>query len=171
MPFFSADTPPALIALEAKIRLASSQGTRWVLLKDLYTGDGKEPITLNQGEIVTQIHLPPVNGEDSIYLKYRIRKAIDFPLVGVAARIVWNRKRDTCLRARIIVNAVAPAPIEVSEAESLLMGSFPDREMIAKAAEMAVRISHPVANVDSTPTYRREMAGILVQKALSALVK
>lgn len=168
---FSADTPPALIALEAKVRLASSKGTRWVLLKDLYTGDGKEPITLNQGEIVTQIHLPPVNEEASIYLKYRIRKAIDFPLVGVAARMVWNGKRDTCLRARIVVNAVASTPIEVSGVESLFKGSYPNREMIAKAAEMAVGISRPVANVDSTPTYRREMAGLLAQKALNVLVR
>ena len=168
---FSADTPPALIALGAKVRLVSSRGTRWVQLKDLYTGDGKEPIALHPNEILTEIQLPPVADQASTYLKYRMRKAIDFPLVGVAAKIVWDGRRDrTCLQARIILNALGPAPIEVPEAEALLIGALSDQEVIRKAAETARRISRPVANTDSTPAYRREMAGILTQKALKALI-
>jgi 4-hydroxybenzoyl-CoA reductase subunit beta len=168
---FSADTPPALIALGAKVRLVSSKGTRWVQLKDLYTGDGKEPIALHPDEILTEIQLPPVADQVSTYLKYRMRKAIDFPLVGVAAKIVWDGKKDrTCLQARIVLNGLGSAPTEVPEAEPLLIGTLLDREVIRKAAEMAKGISRPVANTDSTPASRREMAGILTGKALKALI-
>jgi CO/xanthine dehydrogenase FAD-binding subunit len=105
-------------------------------------------------------------------LKYRIRKAIDFPLVGVGAKIVWNGKKDrTCLQAKIILNALGPAPIEVPDAEALLIGTSPDHEVIRKAAETARRTSHPVASTDSTPAYRREMAAILAQKALKTLIE
>jgi 4-hydroxybenzoyl-CoA reductase subunit beta len=167
---FSADTPPALIALGAKVRLVSSKGTRWVQLKDLYTGNGKEPIALHPNEILTEIQLPPVANQVSTYLKYRMRMAIDFPLVGVAARMVWDGRKATCLQAKIVLNALSPAPMEVPDAEALCIDSFHNHETITKVAEGAVRIAHPVANTNSTPTYRREMAGILTEKALNALV-
>jgi 4-hydroxybenzoyl-CoA reductase subunit beta len=168
---FSADTTPALIALNARLKLVSRKGARSISVKDLYSGDGKKPIALHQGEILTEIQLPPATQQVSIYLKYRIRKAIDFPLVGVAAQIALSEKRDRCDEARIILNAVGPAPIEVSEAETCLKNSSLNHEVIRKASEMAAHVAHPVANVDSTPTYRRKMVGILTQKALGELVK
>jgi 4-hydroxybenzoyl-CoA reductase subunit beta len=168
---FSADTSPALIALNAKIKLVNSEGARSISAKDLYTGDGKVPIALHPGEILTEIQLPPITHQVSIYLKYRNRKAIDFPLVGVAAQIALNEKRDRCEEAKIILNAIGPAPIEVPEAETYLKNSLLNHEVIRKASEMAAHVAHPVANVDSTPTYRRKMVAILTQKALGELVK
>jgi len=167
----SADTPPALIALNATVKLVSRKGARSISVKDLYTGDGKEPIALHPGEILTEIQLPPVTQQVSIYLKYRIRKAIDFPLVGVAAQIRLDEKGNMCDEPKIILNAVAPAPIEVSEAQTYLKNSLLDQEVIGKASEMATHVAHPVANIDSTPTYRRRMVGILTQKALNELAK
>ncbi len=168
---FSADTPPALIALDAKVKLVSRKGIRSIAVRDLYTGDGKEPIALDPGEILTEIQLPPMTEQASIYLKYRIRRAIDFPLVGVAAQIALNGRGDACDRAKIILNAVGPAPIEVGEAETFLKNAFLSQEAILKTAEIAAHAAHPVANIDSTPAYRREMVGILVQNALNALIQ
>lgn len=168
---FSADTPSALIALNAKVKLVSSKGTRLISVGDLYTGDGKEPIVLHPGEILTEIQLPPTTHQVSIYLKYRIRKAIDFPLVGVAAKMGLNDKGNTCDQAKIILNAVGPGPVEVFEAETFLNHASLSHEVIKKAAEMAIHVAHPVANINSAPTYRRKMVGILTQKALSELAK
>ena len=168
---FSADTPPTLIALNAQMKLVSSKSTRWISVKDFYTGDGKEPIALHPGEILTEIQLPPMTHQVSIYLKYRIRKAIDFPLVGVAVQIARNGRGDTCDQAKIILNAVGPGPVEVFEAEAFLNHASLSQEVIKKAAEMAIHTAHPVPNIGSTPTYRRKMVGILTQKALSQLAK
>jgi 4-hydroxybenzoyl-CoA reductase subunit beta len=168
---FSADTPPALIAFNAKVKLVSSKGIRLMSVRDLYTGDGKDPAALNPGEILTEIQLPPVTQQVSIYLKYRIRKSIDFPLIGVAAKIGLSGRGGTCNQAKIILNAVGPAPIEVFEAETFLKNSLLSPEVIEKAAEMAVHVAHPVANIGSTPAYRRKMVGRLTQKALGELAK
>jgi 4-hydroxybenzoyl-CoA reductase subunit beta len=84
--------------------------------------------------------------------------------------MVWDGRKATCLQAKIVLNALSPAPMEVPDAEALCIDSFHNHETITKVAEGAVRIAHPVANTDSTPTYRREMAGILTEKALNALV-
>lgn len=168
---FSADTPPALMALDAEVKLVSKKGERVVTIKDFYTGDGKQPTALNQGEILAEIRLPPITKQVSIYLKHRIRKAIDFPLVGVAVKILLDEREGTCTEAKIILNAVGPAPIAVSEAETLLKDSLLSQEMIIQSAKMAVRAASPVANIDSTPGDRREIAGLLTKGALEILAK
>lgn len=167
---FSADTPPALMALEAKLKLISSKGERVISIKDFYTGDGRKPTTIKPGEILTEIQLPPPPaGQSSIYLKYRIRSSIDFPLVGAAVSIVKDEDSKACQRAGVVLNAVGSAPIIVIEAEKLLEGSILSKGMVTEASNMAYRAAHPVANTDSTPTYRRKMAGILTRRALEEL--
>jgi 4-hydroxybenzoyl-CoA reductase subunit beta len=168
---FSADTPPALIALDAKVKVIGIKGERVVSIRDLYTGDGKQPIALNKGEILAEIQLPPITKQVGIYLKHRIRKAIDFPLVGVAVELLLNERKDTCIEAKIVLNAVGPGPIVVSEAETLLKDSLLSHGMIIRAAKMAARAAHPVANTDSTPGGRREIAEVLTKGALEILAK
>ncbi len=167
---FSGDTAPALIALGGQVKLISSSGERVMAAKDLYSDEGKAPITLQPGEVLAEIQVPPPRGKQkSIYLKYRIRGAIDFPLIGVAARMDSNGE-GTCTECKVVLTAVGSGPSEVPEAGELLKGRVPTDELIGQAAEKAVKKAHPVANTSgSTPTYRRKMAGILTRRALSAL--
>jgi 4-hydroxybenzoyl-CoA reductase subunit beta len=164
---FSGDTVPALIALEAQVKLISIAGERTVDVSQLYTGDGKEPVALKPDELLTEIRIPqPVNRQDSIYLKYRARAAIDFPLAGVAVRMD-SEGDGICTECKVILNAVGSAPTEVPEAGELLIGKAPTGELIDQIAEKAVKNAHPVANTaGSTPAYRRKMAGILTRRAL-----
>ena len=166
---FSGDTAPALIALDAQVKLISSAGERVVPARELYTGDGKEPIALKSGEVLSEIRVPSQNGrQSSIYLKYRTRGAIDFPLTGVAVRM--DSKEDgVCTDCKVVLTAVGSAPTEVAEAGKLMKGKSPSVELITQAAEKAVRGAHPVANTSSsTPAYRRKMVGILTRRALLA---
>ena len=78
----------------------------------------------------------------------------------MAAKITLNGK-GRCGEAKIILNALGPAPIEVSEAQTLLENSLLSHVVIERTAEMAVHVAHPVTNTASTPTYRRKMIGIL----------
>ncbi|NQU02709.1 MAG: FAD binding domain-containing protein [Syntrophaceae bacterium] len=169
---FSGDTVPALIALDAQIKLISSKGERLISLRDLYTGDGKEPIAIHSGELLSDVHVPPTaNGHSSIYLKYRIRNAIDFPLVGVAARMDTNGN-GACVDCKVVLNAVGPAPVEVPEVRELFKGQSLTEDLINQVSEKVVKSAHPVANTaGSTPAYRRKMAGILTRRALSAIAR
>jgi len=169
---FSADTAPALVALEAEVKIISSRGERLVPVAELYTGDGKAPVALNPGEILSEIRIPKAEGKQrSTYLKYRVREAIDFPLVGVAVRMDFNGDA-TCKGCKVVLNAVGSIPVEVSEAESLLKDQIPSEELINNVAEKAVKSAHPVANAaGATPGYRRKMAGVLARRALQSLLK
>ena len=164
---FSADTAPALIALNAKVKLISSAGERIIDLGELYTGDGKEPIDIKPGEVLSEISAPPpARGRSSIYLKYRVREAIDFPLAGVAARMDSDGD-GICSDCKVVLNAVGSGPAQVPEAGELVKGQALKEEVINQIAEKAVKAAHPVANTSgSTPAYRRKMAGILTKRTL-----
>src|SRR5258706_4886681 len=53
----STDTAPALIALGAHVRLASTAGEREVALADLYNNDGMEYLTRRAHEVLTEVVL------------------------------------------------------------------------------------------------------------------
>ncbi|HEY0566050.1 MAG TPA: FAD binding domain-containing protein, partial [Terriglobales bacterium] len=55
---FSADTPPALLCLDARMEVVSAAGPRFVALKDFYTNVGDDRSKLKRNEIVTRVILP-----------------------------------------------------------------------------------------------------------------
>src|SRR5438132_1900630 len=82
---FSADTPPALLCLDAEIEIVSAAGARRIPLCDFYPGDGATHRKLQPQELLTRIFLPPgATGYHGTYRKLRIRGSIDYPLAGVA---------------------------------------------------------------------------------------
>lgn len=163
---FSGDTAPALIALDAQVRLISNKQERVTPLSFLYTCDGKNPNSISKTEILTEIIIPePVSKQTSTYLKYRMREAIDFPLAGAAVRIDYND--DRCTKCKVVLNAVDSAPVEVEEPVDLLNGNAPLDQLITQLGEKAEKSAHPVANTaGSQPGHRRKMAGILTRRAL-----
>ena len=167
---FSGDLAPALMALNAQIRLTNGAGERTLSLSDLYSGDGKDPLNIKPGEILQEIIIPaPAPGQGSTYLKYRVRGSIDFPLVGVAVRLTTT-EAGICNDCSIVINAVASAPLSVPEAADLLKGQALTEDLIDQAAQKAASAAHPVLNViGATPAYRKKMAGILTRRALTTL--
>jgi 4-hydroxybenzoyl-CoA reductase subunit beta len=167
---YSGDTAPALVALDAQLRLVSSAGERWVPMDALYSNESREPIGLGKGELVVETRLPPPSGrQGSTYLKYRVRGAIDFPLAGVAVRMNGDGT-GLCTDCRVVLTAAGPGPLEVSDAGNSLKGKKPTEALIAQAAERVMKAAKPVANASgASPAYRRKMAGVLTQRALRAV--
>jgi 4-hydroxybenzoyl-CoA reductase subunit beta len=163
---FSGDLAPVLVALGASVRLRSGEGERTMPLGEYYTGNGAEPFARKDDEVMTGIAVPPPPvGAFSVYKKFSIRKAIDFPLAGVA--VVANRNPDgTCRDARVVLGGVAPKPLEVETAAALLEGMRLEKDLIDQAAELAFKAAKPVGNLASTPSYRRLMVRELVKRAL-----
>src|SRR5579871_468659 len=59
----SCDTAPALIALGATVRIASRKGERELSVADLYSDDGIRPVHLHDGEVLTDVLLPALEGD------------------------------------------------------------------------------------------------------------
>lgn len=165
---FQADAACALVALGAAVRLDRDDGHRTVRLTDFYSQDGQYPNRLSTGELLTQVLVPPAAESIGVYERLSERAALDFPQVAVA--IAMSREPDRSVRAvRIVLNAVAPHPVEAVEAAQLLVGRRLEDDVIARAAEAATATIHPIKNTGVGPRYRRKMARVLTRRALIRL--
>jgi 4-hydroxybenzoyl-CoA reductase subunit beta len=128
----STDTAPALVALGAEVTLVSAEGTRRLALSDLYRNDGIHYLTRQPNEILTSVHVPPLEGWRSTYWKLRRRGSFDFPVLSVAAAVKVAAD-GTVEAGRIVLGAVASRPIEVAGAAGALIGRPLDDDAIAAA--------------------------------------
>ena len=164
----SADLVPVMVALGARVRLVSTLGERMVDAAGLYNNDGIQYLHKRPDELLAGIHLPPVNGWRAVYKKLRRRGAFDFPVLGVAAAVEMAED-NTVLSAKLILGGVAPAPIEVKEAETILAGQPLDEERIRAAAEAGYLKARPLDNTDFLMNWRKQMARTYVLRALAEL--
>jgi len=161
-----ADLASVLVALEAKVKLRRRGGERVIPVSEFFTGKGEKPLAIQPDEIVNEIQLPPpAKNSASSYQKLRVREAIDFPLAAVAAVLAMDKDK-VCRKAKLVLGAVAPAPVEASQAEKLLQGKRIDDSLIEEAAEAVFKTAHPVANLSIDYGYRRKMTGVLVKRAI-----
>ena len=161
---FSADTPPALLCVEAQLEIASVRGTRRVSLNEFYTNIGDDRMKLTKDELVTRVILPAKTaGWRGAYRKLRIRGSIDYPLAGVAVALQGNGTIDD---VRVAITGVNPAPLLVRA--DTLKGKSPAEELAAEIGELAARTAKPLTTSALTPEYRREMVRVFTRRALLA---
>ncbi|MEO8348664.1 MAG: FAD binding domain-containing protein [Acidobacteriota bacterium] len=163
----SADTVPVLIAMGARALLLSREGEREVAVENLYRNDGIEYVTKRPDELLTEVILPKPNGWRASYRKLRRRGAFDFPVLSVGAA-VWREGR-TVTAARLVLGAVASAPVRLLAAEAALVGRPLDEGAIEDAAAAAAGPSRPMDNTDFSFLWRKEMTKQYVTRALGDL--
>jgi 4-hydroxybenzoyl-CoA reductase subunit beta len=164
----SSDLVPVMVAIGARVRLVSTLGERIVEAAGLYNNDGISYLHKRPDELLLDIHLPPANGWRAVYKKLRRRGAFDFPVLGVAAALEFAAD-GVVTRARLVLGGVAPAPLEVPEAEEILTGHPLDQERIAAAAEAGYLKARPLDNTDFLMNWRKQMARPYVLRALEEL--
>jgi 4-hydroxybenzoyl-CoA reductase subunit beta len=165
----SSDTAPVFIALDAECTLVGPDGERRIPVKSLYEHDGIHFLKKKRDEILTEIHVPKLNGTRATYLKLRRRGSIDFPILGVAAALETSQD-GTVEKARIVLTAVESAPVQADKAEALLVGKKLTEDLIEEAASIAYRPAKPLDNTDLTNAYRKKMARVYVARALRELM-
>jgi 4-hydroxybenzoyl-CoA reductase subunit beta len=165
---FSADSPAALLCLDAQLEIAGPSGTRHLPLRDLYTGAGDARMKLGNSEILTKILLPEsMAGYSGVYRKLRIRGSIDYPLAGVATAI--RRNPDGSIAdARVAITGVNPAPLPVNNAAQLLIGKNADEQLALAIGDLAARTAKPLTTSGLTPEYRRDMIRVYTKRAVMA---
>ena len=150
------DTAPALVALNAKIRT----NKRVIPAENFWDMAVPGSTVLGADEIVTEIQVAaPAAGVKSAYIKFAIRKSIDFPIVNCAA-VIGNGD------ARLCLNAVYNKPVRALEAENSIRGKKID-EASADAAGAAA-----VANARALPGDRNKwkipIAKAMVKRSILA---
>lgn len=165
----SSDTAPVLISLGAEAVLVGADGERRVPVSAIYRDDGIDFLTKKHDELLRGVWIPKeASGYRNVYLKLRRRGSFDFPILGVAVAMAVNENGE-CLRAKVVLTAVASAPKVVADASSLLEGQFLEDSLIEQVAEDAMRVSHPLDNADMDYWYRKRMTRVYVKRALNQL--
>ena len=161
----STDTAPALIALNATVRLVSARGEREIPVHALYQNDGIDYLSRTPDEILTEVRVP--EGWKSTYWKLRRRGSFDFPILGVAAAIKLSG--EVIEEARLALGAVASRPFLVEKAGEFLKGKTLSDEVIAEAAGMVANRAKPMDNTDMDLYWRKEVADDFAGYALREL--
>jgi 4-hydroxybenzoyl-CoA reductase subunit beta len=164
----SADTAPMLVALGAAVTLTDAAGDRRIPVAALFRNDGIDYSTRRPTEIVSAVHLPPLDGWRSTYWKLRRRGSFDFPVLSVAAavKLVKAGNGQIVEDARIVLGAVASCPIDAVEASRALAGRPLNDEAIANAAELAAQPAKPMDNTDFALVWRKRVVRDFVSYAL-----
>ena len=142
------DTAPALIALDAKMVIRSSDGERVVDAENYFIGpsiDIMRMTVLRPGELLTAIRVPATwAGAEFYFEKVRERQVWDFPLVNIAA--ILKVANGTIQGSRIVVNAVAARPMRLTSVEDAVAGKPRNEETATMAGELAVQGARPLAH-------------------------
>jgi 4-hydroxybenzoyl-CoA reductase subunit beta len=157
-----------MVALGARLKFVSIDGERVVEATELYNNDGINYLHKRSDELLTEIFIPPMRGKRAVYKKLRRRGAFDFPVLGVAAA-VEVASDGTIEQARIVLGGVAPAPVEVKDAETALVGQPFTQETIEAAAEACYLKARPLDNTDFVMGWRKQMARPFARRALVEL--
>ncbi|MBE3572775.1 MAG: xanthine dehydrogenase family protein subunit M [Moorella humiferrea] len=154
----AADTVTALVALEANVRLVSSQGTRVLPLAELLCGAGKTRI--EPKEIIQEVlfsKLPP--GSRSGFIKLGRRKALAIARMNMA--VIITLEDGVITRARVALGAVGPNPYRNQTLEEVLEGRKPSPSLIEDfVREAEQEVAKKLGSRPSAPYKREAVKGI-----------
>ncbi len=159
------DVAVALLALDARVRLAGPRGERTLPLADFFTGFMTN--ALAEDELLVEIQVPTTVRETA-FIKFG-RKHANTPAV-VTVAIAVERRDGRIGTARIALGAAGPHPIRVADAEAAIVGSALESDAIQRAADAAMRECRPFTDAIATEWYRRRMVGVFVKRALERVV-
>jgi CO/xanthine dehydrogenase FAD-binding subunit len=160
----SMDSGPALIALEASVTVAGTEGQRRMPLADLFVGPRKT--SLKPGDLLVDIVIAKENlGKPTAFEKFGLRKGQALALVNVGASF-WV-ERDKFVAPRIALGAVAPTVIRAPKAEAYLDGRKISAEAMAEAGRIAATEAKPISDFRASADYRRDLVVVLVKRALA----
>lgn len=169
------DTITPLMALDAVVTLASTQGQRQISLHDFYTGVRRT--VMRADELLVDIAFPALKPtERGMFIKLALRRAQAISVVNTAVIVefdeadgpAWPERPIT--RARLALGSVAPTIVRAAEAEACLVGRTLSADVIARAGELAQSAARPIDDVRGSADYRLEMVRVTVARALRAMV-
>jgi carbon-monoxide dehydrogenase medium subunit len=159
------DSIPSLIALDAVCVIAGPSGTREVRVEDFCTGPATN--VLKPGELLVELKLPSrARRSGSHYRRFIPRNEMDIAVVGVAASVTLDDKRETFTAARIALGAVGPKAVFARDASELLVGKPADDASIAAAARAARALAKPIDDMRGTIEFRLHVTEVLVRRVL-----
>jgi len=159
----SGDWTATALAARAEVIVRGKTGPRTVAIDDFLVDSFATAV--GEGEMALAVHFPmPDDRAAGSYQKIE-RKVGDFATAAAAVQL-WLNEDGTIRGAGVALSAAGPRAVRVEQAERLLAGQKPNRELIRAAADAASQISSPQADQRGSIEYKKNLAGVLVARGL-----
>lgn len=155
------DSMPLLIALQAKVVLASVRGSRELALEALYTGYRQN--VMASDELLTQIIVPKPE-PDELLRVYKISKRQEDDISAVCLAIRLQVQNGVVSQASIGVGGVAATPVRAVQTEVTLTGQAWTETTVETASATLRQEFQPISDMRASSDYRRQVLGNLMQR-------
>jgi carbon-monoxide dehydrogenase medium subunit len=153
------------LAGRAQIVVRGANGTRTIPIDEFLVDSFTTAVGESEFAIEVRFPTPPARTAGS-YQKIE-RKVGDFATASAAARITLD-ENGAISGAGIAIGAAGPCATRVADAELLLHGSKPSKDVIRAAGDAARKLADPAADNRGSVAYKKDMAGVLVERAIVA---
>lgn len=159
----ASELPAVMVALGATMRIAGPSGHRDVAAEDfflMYFTTCMQP-----DEMLVEIRVPIMPARSGHAFEELARRHGDFALAGVACLLTLS-KEGTVADCRLGLVGLGMTPVRAHAAETVLKGKLPSPELLREAASTVRTEIIPEDDVHATGEYRKELAGVLTERAL-----
>jgi carbon-monoxide dehydrogenase medium subunit len=160
----AAELPILALALEAELRAVGPSGPRRIPAEEFFVS--YFTTSLAPGELLVEARFPFLPRGAGWSFQELARRAGDFALAAVAV-VLERGPGGMVVDPRIALGAVADRAIRCREAEALLAGKPGGAAAFKAAALEAARPLDPPSDVHASGAYRRHLARVLVERALT----
>lgn len=158
------DTPPVLLALDAKVILHGSNGERTVELSKFFLDYRKTD--RKSDEIIKAIEFKkPAKTSSFKAYKNSNRKDLDISAVNMVVRVDWDDKKISDIR--IAAGGIAATPLRLKKTEDALRGQILSKQLTEKVCNDIHAEFNPLSDLRASSAYRR----VLVENYLMRFFK
>ena len=148
----ASDTPSALLAMGATVRVTGPDGSRDIAVDDFFTGFLETALADN--EVLTEIRVPKMAGKPWAFNKFT-RRSQDWAVVGASVQ-----HHDDGVRVGL--TNMHSTPVRAQSVEQALAGG----QSVEAAAALAGDGLEPPADDNGSSEYRKHLATTIVEDAL-----
>ena len=165
----AADSSPALMAMDARLVIASKSGRREIAAEEFFAGPGRN--TLQPGELLVQVKLPaPAARSGAFYHRFIPRNEMDIAVASAGVSIALDGAGNIGA-ARVAIGAVAATPLMVPAAAEAIIGKAPNSAAFELAGEAAYAAATPIDDMRGGVAQRKHLCKVLTIRALEGALQ
>jgi xanthine dehydrogenase small subunit len=157
------DSMPLLIALRARVVLASVRGERQMPVEDFYTGYRKNKLAAD--ELLAYVDVPLLPAAPGRWLRaYKISKRYDDDISALCLALALRLQGGRVAEISIGVGGVAATPVRARMTEAALRDQPWSRQTLEQAIKTLREEFEPISDMRASAAYRRQVLGNLLER-------
>ncbi len=163
----AAELPSVMLALDARMTVATSAGRRTVAAEDFFVFHLTS--ALEDEELLLHVEVDDLPaGSFTSFQEFAPRHG-DFGIAGIGVVVTFDHA-GVVTHCRVTAAGVAPTPVRLTAVEAVVLGSTVSPPVVAEAEDVARGAVSPTGDVHADAPFRRQLVGVLTKRALQDVV-